>query len=277
MALLHILAESQTASNKYIVAHFNHGIRLNSHIAEELVRTKAGQLKLPFEVGYGYLGEGASEERARQARYKFLYSVREKFEADKIVTAHHGDDLVETVVINIVRGTGRRGMSPMARNKYVIRPLLNSSKKEILDYARANNVKWNEDLTNYSSKYLRNRLRAIINQEHVACYRDELVNYIQGVTKINNKLDSELAKISRYCLFQNKISGYEYTSLPVALGRELLATWFINNGLNNITRPKVEAADVFVRTAKPGSLMSLAKNLFLFNEMSGEFTELIQK
>lgn len=139
-----------------MVAHFDHGIRPDSHKDELFVRGLAESYGLPFESRREELGSTASEATARSRRYAFLEAIAAQYEA-KLVTAHHLDDMVETVAINLHRGTGWRGLAVF--NAEHSRPLLDVSKKELIDHALKNKLEWREDPTNASDAYLRNRIR----------------------------------------------------------------------------------------------------------------------
>ncbi|HET7827717.1 MAG TPA: tRNA lysidine(34) synthetase TilS, partial [Candidatus Saccharimonadales bacterium] len=154
MTLLDLL--SNLSGVDFIIAHFNHGTREDSDLDEALVTAAAGRYGRLLEIGRGGLGPKASEDTARRARYAFLEAIRQKHGAKKIITAHHQDDLIETALLNILRGTGRRGLSAMADNPDVLRPLLNISKSEIISYVRRQKLAWREDSTNQDTDYLRN-------------------------------------------------------------------------------------------------------------------------
>ena len=97
---------------------------------------------------------------ARDLRYEWFEELRLKHQFDFILTAHHANDSLETFFINLIRGTGLEGLSGInADSNYIIRPLLNFSRKEILAYAEENKISWREDSTNGSTKYLRNKIR----------------------------------------------------------------------------------------------------------------------
>ena len=97
---------------------------------------------------------------ARDLRYEWFEELRLKHQCDFILTAHHANDSLETFFINLIRGTGLEGLSGInADSNYIIRPLLNFSRKEILAYAEENKISWREDSTNASTKYLRNKIR----------------------------------------------------------------------------------------------------------------------
>ena len=102
----------------------------------------------------------STQVAARNLRYDWFNEIliQEKF--DYIITAHHADDDVETFLIHISRGTGLEGLTGIpSQNGNIIRPMLPFSRKEIEKYANENDVKWREDSSNASDKYLRNKLR----------------------------------------------------------------------------------------------------------------------
>ena len=153
-----------------LVAHFNHGTRKSADDDEAFVKRRCEELGVDFTIGHAELGPDVSEEAAREARYNFLLNLREDIkkripgEEVLIYTAHHLDDLVESVFINLSRGTGWRGLTPFNMSG-IFRPflsgdvLLPESKGDILTYAARKKISFREDPTNSSDKYLRNRIR----------------------------------------------------------------------------------------------------------------------
>lgn len=165
MVVLDILAQ-RLPKAEIIVAHFDHGIRANSSEDAEFVQRRAKEYGIEVVVGRGELGESASEEKARKARYEFLRQVATKA-GGEIYTAHHLDDLVGSVAINLIRGTGWRGLAVL-NTAGIRRPFLDDysklgferppDKKDLLRYAGEHNVRFREDQTNSCDEYLRNRL-----------------------------------------------------------------------------------------------------------------------
>ena len=97
---------------------------------------------------------------ARELRYRWFEELVDLLHFDYVLTAHHADDNLETFLINLSRGTGIEGLTGIPEiNDYIVRPLLPFSRNEIIDYAQANDIKWREDSSNSSTKYLRNKLR----------------------------------------------------------------------------------------------------------------------
>ncbi|WP_299779817.1 tRNA lysidine(34) synthetase TilS [uncultured Formosa sp.] len=97
---------------------------------------------------------------ARELRYRWFDELVDLLHFDYVLTAHHADDNLETFLINLSRGTGIEGLTGIPEvNNYIVRPLLPFSRNEIIEYAKSNQIKWREDSSNSSTKYLRNKLR----------------------------------------------------------------------------------------------------------------------
>lgn len=165
MVLLDLMAKKYSPGD-IIIAHFDHGIRDNSGEDVQFVAKVAEEIyHIRYIIGKGELGLGTSEEAARAARYEFLRGVAAKNGGAKIYTAHHLDDLIETVAINLIRGTGWRGLSaldapgierPLLEGDLVYEPM---DKLAIFEYAAKRRLRFREDQTNASEEYLRNRVR----------------------------------------------------------------------------------------------------------------------
>lgn len=154
VVLLDMLAKK--GEHELVVAHFDHGMREDSASDARFVVALAERYGVPCEVRRESL-DGASEERARFRRYAFLFSVAKRHGA-KLATAHHVDDVVETVALNIVRGTRWRGLAGMSDER-IWRPLTKRTKSELIEYALGERLEWVEDETNRQTVYTRNRLR----------------------------------------------------------------------------------------------------------------------
>ena len=157
IVLLDIL-KNQTDLN-LIVAHFDHGVRTDSELDRQFVEKLSKKINLPFVYESAQLGSAASEEAARSARYAFLERARQAYQARAIVTAHHQDDVLETAIINLLRGTNRRGLSSLTSRPQLARPLLHVSKRDLKAYAQEQGLVWREDSTNSDDSYLRNYVR----------------------------------------------------------------------------------------------------------------------
>jgi tRNA(Ile)-lysidine synthase len=185
MALMYIMAGLAAEQGwKLRVAHYNHGIRSDSALDQQLVQSAASALGLPFHTTQGNLG-AASENTARAARYRFLAELVRQYGADAIITAHHQDDRQETSFYNLSRGSGRIGAAGVRSRAEVLRPLLGVSKAELLEYARANSITWREDSTNTDLTNPRNFLR----HELVPLGRSVLPQFDQRLNEALNSLE----------------------------------------------------------------------------------------
>lgn len=261
MALLDLL--NRQPDIELIVAHFNHGIRDDSARDEELVARAAKKHGLGFEVGRGKLGAKASEDAARKARYSFLAGVRDKHGAQAIITAHHQDDLIETAFINILRGSGRRGLSAIKDNPGVIRPLIDVPKEQIVAYAREHSLEWLDDSTNTDTRYLRNYLRLQIVPRLSVSQRAALVKNIDKVAKNKTELDNLIATLSHSITKTNHIDRSKFAMLPVELSSELMAFWLRQQGLRQFDRKTIERLCMGLKTAKPNTELIASKDLVL--------------
>jgi len=149
------------------VAHYNHELRgEESDRDETFVMEICEAHGIPFYSGRGDVANFARlhgigiEEAARDMRYEFFFDTAEKTGAERIATAHTMDDNAETVIINLVRGAGANGMSgiPPVRDN-VIRPLLKTSRDEVMDFIAEREILYVEDSTNSLDIYTRNKIR----------------------------------------------------------------------------------------------------------------------
>ena len=164
MCLLHVL---WSRGYDVTAAHFEHGIRGEESLRDaKFVETWCKEHNIPFVIEHADVPACAEksgmslEETARELRYDFLNRAAEKLGADRILTAHNLDDNAETVLFNLVRGSGAAGLCgiPESRDK-ILRPLLHVSRTEIEAYLKENNIPHVEDSTNRRDDYTRNRMR----------------------------------------------------------------------------------------------------------------------
>jgi tRNA(Ile)-lysidine synthase len=246
-----------------VVAHFNHGIREDSVQDEKLVEETAKKYSLKYEVGHGNLPAGASEDTARKARYKFLEAVQDKYSADGIITAHHQDDLIETVFMNLLRGSGYRGLVSIKTNKKVMRPLLNVTKQELIKYAERNKLVWREDTTNDDESYMRNYIRKNLTSQLNA---EDYKNIISATDKIADTVaerEKLIATISHYVIDNDHIARSRYNGLPLVVRYELIVHWLRGYGTKDYDKKNVEKVDIYLKTGLAGSSYPIKKGLWL--------------
>jgi len=248
MVLLDLL--SKLPGLELMVAHFDHGIRTDSADDEKFVRQKAAKYGLPYESAKGSLGAGASEDVARTARYKFLSNAVNKYHAKAIITAHHQDDLIETALINLLRGTGRRGLYSIKANPGIIRPLLGYSKQEITDYADLHRLEWREDSTNLNQDYLRNYIRSNIVNKLRADQRQKIIENSDKVAKIDGLIQRELDHIENGLFNDNQLDRSRFASLPAEIGNEVLLRRFRSLGITDIDHKTIDRINASIRTSR---------------------------
>jgi tRNA(Ile)-lysidine synthase len=144
------------------LAHFNHNLREDAKDDEFFCINFAKSFGIPIYVeSYDVKSlKGNVEENARKKRYEFLQKIAKKEAFNKIATAHHLDDLAETMILWFVRGGGLKGISGFkASQNNIIRPLITTTKEEIKDFAQKQGLNWREDYTNYDETISRNLIR----------------------------------------------------------------------------------------------------------------------
>lgn len=228
----------------FVVAHFDHGIRPDSNEDRHLVQETAKKYGLPFVFDHGNLGAGVSEATARDARYKFLRSVAKASGAKAIITAHHQDDLLETAIINMMRGTGRRGLSSLNDSGDIKRPLLNFTKAEIINYAKENKITWHEDPTNRDTSYLRNYVRHEIVPKLSQAQKKEMLGHIGKLGELNKNIDSILENLVGK---QPVLDRQWFISLEHKVALDVIAGWLREHSIKDFDSKRLE---LLVRAAK---------------------------
>jgi tRNA(Ile)-lysidine synthetase-like protein len=240
-------------SYKLIVAHFDHGIRPDSVEDRRLVQDIARRHGLPFVYDQGKLGPHSSEDEARQARYEFLHRVRQASGARAIVTAHHQDDLLETAIHNMLRGTGRRGLVSLRSRDYLHRPLLGMSKEALIAYAKGQSLAWREDSTNADVRYRRNYIRhKILPKVAAAQKKEELLHHIRTLQQTHDELEVLLSNYLHQQPAGHVLDRHWFIMLPHGVAREVLAAWLRANGISEFDSPTLERLIRAAKTFAPG-------------------------
>ena len=166
MCLLNLLLEQKETKNlKLICAHVNHKMRVESEEEALFVEEYCNKYGIVYEyMAITNYDNNNFHDQARIKRYNFFKELLKKYDAKYLMTAHHGDDLIETILMRIVRGSNISGYSGFQKeNNYVdyllIRPLINVTKKEIEQYNLENSIPYVIDQSNEKDKYTRNRYR----------------------------------------------------------------------------------------------------------------------
>lgn len=261
MVLLDLLR--QQPDLKLVVAHFDHGIRPDSSFDKDLVRSVASQHGLPFVYHQAKLGPDASEDTARKARYEFLHNVRQASGARAIVTAHHHDDALETALINLLRGTGRKGLTALKSHPTVHRPLLDVKKQVLRDYANDQGLVWREDSTNEDTKYLRNYVRHRLLSQFGPDDKEKLHAIIAKAHAVNNELDTQLMNYLHVQSKNGTLDRQTFLRLPHTVAREVMAAWLRKHGIADFDQKSLERLVVRAKTLAPGKVTDVARGVSL--------------
>ena len=169
MALVDMLLKIKEKYNLFlIIAHVNHNVRKESFEEAEFIEKYCEENDLIFEsMVIEQYGDDNFHNEARNIRYKFFESLVYKYNANYLMTAHHGDDLVETILMRIVRGSSLCGYGGFKKivefdNYKIVRPLIHFTKEELKQYNIENKVPYYIDASNNKDKYTRNRYRKYI-------------------------------------------------------------------------------------------------------------------
>jgi len=251
VALLHLLAGRPDI--ELVVAHFDHGIRSDSVKDRRLVGELAHTHGLPYIYREGRLGPRASEANARKARYSFLHEIRQASRAQAVITAHHQDDVLETIVLNLLRGTGRRGLSSLRSTDVVKRPLLHMPKKELLRFANREGLQWREDSTNQDEAYLRNYIRKHIMPRFADADREALLAISHRTHELNVAISGQVTNYLHMQPHAAKLDRRQYVMLPHTVAREVMAEWLVSHTGVELSRKLLERLVIAAKTGQVGS------------------------
>ena len=261
MVLLHVL--HQLPGVEIIVAHANHGMRDDSILDQNFVAEQAAKMELQYCDTNLELGPDASEATARQARYAFLELVKAQQGAAAIVTAHHQDDAIETAILNLARGTGRRGLTALGSTPALQRPLLNISKAELVAYARERQFEWCEDSSNINQRYLRNYIRHSVVPQMSQAQRQQLIAIIAKLRRLDQELDLSLGDALQLITEDNKIDRQALQQIPNKVAKELLTAWWRQHDFRTYETATVVRAFQAMKRGRNGSIVPLKKQAYL--------------
>lgn len=275
MVLLYNLMEYRKKYKfKIVCAHVNHGLRKESEEEAVFVKKYCEENDIIFEMTKLNYDDKFSEALGHKLRYEFFDMIVKKYSAKYLFTAHHGDDLVETILMKIVRGAninGYLGFSSIVKNENytILRPLVECTKDEILEYAEKNNIPFVIDLSNYDTTYTRNRYRKYILPKLKEEDSNVHLKFLQFSNKlqeydnfINSIVDKEYIKV----VSDNKINVEiikEYNSLII---ERIIYRWLnsiYKDSINDITKKHIESIIDVIYSDKPNIIISLPNYDFI--------------
>ncbi|MBL8818217.1 MAG: tRNA lysidine(34) synthetase TilS [Planctomyces sp.] len=283
MALLHGVALLNASRGDDVgplrlgVAHLNHGLRgAESSMDLEFVQAAAIERQLPFfseEISVlSQLLPGESvEEACRRSRYDFLLRVARAHQFSAIATAHHQDDQAETVLHNILRGTGLRGLAGMSISRELepgvklIRPLMNVCRSEILAFLAEAKVMWRDDASNADPTFTRNRLRHQVMPDLEANVNPQVIRHLAGLAEQAREalvcIDQLAIRLLEQCVLQERkevirLRRDSFLLVEPFLARHALGILWDRVGWSKkeMTASHWIATESLLRTGQPSSL-----------------------
>jgi tRNA(Ile)-lysidine synthase len=228
-----------------VLAHFNHRLRgAESDADETFIRDLAAQHNLTIEVdscdvaAYARKEKKSLEEAGRILRYDFFERVRQQHNADEILLAHHLNDNLETVLMNKMRGCNLRGKIGMrAHNGFLSRPLLDTTRTEILNYLHKQEIPHREDSSNQNTDYLRNWVRIELIPELLKKNPDLLTEFQKNRNHAIQQYDELSTRASTWLSGRTEIPVAEFLAEDLKFQSFLLAhlytqTYGSTNGLS---------------------------------------------
>jgi tRNA(Ile)-lysidine synthase len=287
VALLHLLKQlQQTMGITLFAAHVHHGIRgTEADQDADFVVQLCQQWDVPLFIERFSVPElaremGVTEEEAgRMVRYRFFDQVLQKVEGHKIALGHHRDDQAETILHNILRGTGMqglRGMKPV-RNRKFIRPLLNVTRSDIERYCRDNGLGFRIDATNRDTGYTRNRIRY---QLIPYIQKNFNPNFVDALIRMGTLIGDEEEFLDSYCREQYeemtvfvdqdnevRIDLKAFMSCHVAVRRRILRMALRHlRGLEDVQANHIDSVLNMLLNSSTGSQIQLPGKIVVYKD-----------
>ena len=230
MALLHFLSENAVSLKcELVAANLDHGLRgSEGQLEAKMIRAFCEKRKIPFyhkmaDVRKFMLeNRGLSpEEAARLKRLEFLNSAKTFFKADKVAIAHHLDDLAETILMRLIRGTGLKGLLGMKPvDGFIIRPFLSTTVHDIKDYVTINMIPFSSDKTNviedFDRNFIRHRITPLLRQLNPA-YERAFWRFFLNTLEDYGFLEKNVAELMKLTLW---INGQALVEKEALISRE---------------------------------------------------------
>lgn len=239
MALLHYLINNTDYT--VICAHINHNVRSESTYEERYLQDYCQQNNIIFEcLKITDYKENNFEGEARKKRYEFYQKILKKYNTNYLLLAHHGDDLIETVLMKIARGSNLEGYAGIKKiNKYkdfyIVRPLLDYTKDDILKYNKDNNIKYFIDKSNDDTKYTRNRYRKyilpLLKKEDLNIHK-KFITYSNKLLEYDNYIKKETIKYVNDIYVNNTLDINKFKNIDYFMQKNILF-YILNNLYNN--------------------------------------------
>jgi tRNA(Ile)-lysidine synthase len=232
MALLHILKElRKKIGYKIVVAHINHNVREESKEEAEFLRNYCNENNIPFEMMViTEYGDDNFHNEARNIRYNFYDELINKYGANYLMTGHHADDLMETILMRIVRGSTLRGYSGFSSivskdNYKIIRPLISVTKQELEEFDKINHIPYRIDKSNFKDKYTRNRYRKSVLpflKEEDKNVHEKFINFSNQIRECDEFIDRIVSSVIDDVYVDGIIIVDKFNKLDKVIGKRII-------------------------------------------------------
>lgn len=232
MCLLTILLRLREKYHLNIVsAHVNHNVRSESAAEKEFLMNYCKDNNVGFEaMTIERYGDDNFHNQARKIRYNFFNDVVKKYDANYLMTAHHGDDLVETILMRMVRGSTLKGYSGFEKildngTFKTVRPLVFITKDEALKFDEENNIPYVIDKSNFKGKYTRNRYRMNILpflKEEDPKVHEKFLKFSETLNEYDSFINNEIKRTIGRVYKNNKIDVSKYRELDPLIQKKII-------------------------------------------------------
>ncbi len=276
MALLHYLKNN--TQNNIVCAHVNHNVREESKEEEKYLKEYCKNNNITFEsTTLKDYKENNFENEARKKRYAFYTKIIKKYKANYLFLAHHGDDLIETILMKIIRGSnleGYAGIKEISKynNYHIIRPLLKYTKEDLIKYNKENNITYYIDKTNYNIEYTRNRIRKnilpLLKEENNNIHT-MFLNYSKTLLEYNNYIDNITDKYIKKVYKNNILDLNKFTKLDIFIQKNILykiLNKIYDNTPNIIKENNINDIINTINNPKPNIYINLPNNKICLKE-----------
>ncbi len=275
MCLLNLLEKK---TNKIIVCHINHNIREQSIIEEEYLKTYCQEHNLIFEsMTIKEYKENNFENEARKIRYKYYEEILNKYNSNKLFLAHHGDDLIETILMKIERVSNIEGYAGIKRisklkNYDIIRPLLPYTKEDIITYNKSHNITYYIDSSNtnidYTRNWYRHKVLPILKEKDKNIHL-KFLKYSETLQEYNEYIDREINK-KLSTIYQNSIINIDVLNKEDYFLKKNILYYIMNDIYNNesniITEKHIQNILTMINSNKPNLSINMPQNKILVKE-----------
>tara|TARA_B100001996_G_scaffold276110_1_gene216790 strand:+ start:317 stop:1642 length:1326 start_codon:yes stop_codon:yes gene_type:complete len=265
-------------SFRFSVAHINHNYHSDAKKMENLVNDQCDQMNNDLIIENIFLKGVSSniESNFRKMRYSKLEEIRKEIKADFILTAHHADDQVETILMKILNSSGLDGLQGLRKvNQNIIRPMHNISKSEISDYASLNNVKYINDPTNSDDMFTRNFLRMNVIPELQKIKNDIHIPFNNFTDRIDEVHDLIAFNVQNFCNSDSyvvrdnviEINKSEFYNLPFLVQLRIISNLCIDVK-NSFSKTDLREIKDLLRKNLTGSSKKVNKNTIFVDRNS---------